>query len=283
MEGDNAALIAAGAQLASTSVNAMSAADTNKKQRQWQEKMYQQQRTDNLAQWKMQNEYNSPQAQMARYQEAGLNPNLIYGTGSASAGNSSAIPTSSPGTYNPKAPQIDLGSGIQAYQNVRQQQLQFDNLRAQNTVLTEEALLKKASRESLGVKTALDAMLMPNRPELQAISVQAASEGLRKLTSDADLSEKANYYKLENDWNNVQIGRQRLDNLKADLNRTNASTNEIKAGTALKNLELELNKQGVSQRDPIYFRAIARLLSGFGINLMDTPKKIYKSVEKDDY
>lgn len=33
----------------------------------------------NLDVWNMQNEYNTPSAQMLRYQDAGLNPNLIYG------------------------------------------------------------------------------------------------------------------------------------------------------------------------------------------------------------
>lgn len=39
----------------------------------------QQEQAYNLELWKLQNEYNSPAAQMARYQDAGLNPNLIYG------------------------------------------------------------------------------------------------------------------------------------------------------------------------------------------------------------
>lgn len=33
----------------------------------------------NIEQWHRENEYNSPQAQMQRYREAGLNPHLIYG------------------------------------------------------------------------------------------------------------------------------------------------------------------------------------------------------------
>lgn len=38
----------------------------------------QQEQAYNLELWKLQNEYNSPAAQMQRYQDAGLNPNLIY-------------------------------------------------------------------------------------------------------------------------------------------------------------------------------------------------------------
>lgn len=50
--------------------------------------------TNNRAQKKAieaQNEYNSPFNQMSRYQSAGLNPNLIYGSGQASAGNQSSL------------------------------------------------------------------------------------------------------------------------------------------------------------------------------------------------
>lgn len=45
----------------------------------------------NRTQWNAQNEYNTPTEQMARYRAAGLNPNLIYGSGQASAGNAGAI------------------------------------------------------------------------------------------------------------------------------------------------------------------------------------------------
>lgn len=44
----------------------------------------------NIDMWKMQADYNSPQSQMQRFQEAGLNPNLIYGQGSN--GNMSQAP-----------------------------------------------------------------------------------------------------------------------------------------------------------------------------------------------
>lgn len=50
--------------------------------------------TNNRAQKKAieaQNEYNSPFNQMSRYQAAGLNPNLIYGSGQASAGNQTSL------------------------------------------------------------------------------------------------------------------------------------------------------------------------------------------------
>lgn len=45
-----------------------------------------------LQMWEKQNLYNSPEAQMQRFMAAGLNPHLIYGGGSSSAGNATSFP-----------------------------------------------------------------------------------------------------------------------------------------------------------------------------------------------
>lgn len=59
-----------------------------KEQNSTEEKIAKQANEFNLKMWKMNNEYNTPLNQMKRFKEAGLNPNLIYGQGSA--GNSSS-------------------------------------------------------------------------------------------------------------------------------------------------------------------------------------------------
>lgn len=51
----------------------------------------------NRENWQLQNEYNSPAAQMARLQEAGLNPNLVYNGGSATTAAGSMAPAANPG------------------------------------------------------------------------------------------------------------------------------------------------------------------------------------------
>ena len=53
--------------------------------------------------WQMQNAYNDPSAQMARFKNAGLNPALIYGA-KANAGNAGPIAPSKPAPYNVKNP-----------------------------------------------------------------------------------------------------------------------------------------------------------------------------------
>jgi hypothetical protein len=47
--------------------------------------------------WREQTEYNSPKNQMARFKEAGMNPNLVFGQGTvAQAGNASPAPEQNP-------------------------------------------------------------------------------------------------------------------------------------------------------------------------------------------
>lgn len=46
-----------------------------------------------LDMWNRQNAYNSPKEQVQRLIDAGLNPNLMYGSGSAAAGNASSAPS----------------------------------------------------------------------------------------------------------------------------------------------------------------------------------------------
>ena len=58
----------------------------------------------NIRFWNMQNEYNLPKNQMKRLQDAGLNPNLIYGSGATNTGIAGGIAPSKPASYNIKNP-----------------------------------------------------------------------------------------------------------------------------------------------------------------------------------
>lgn len=100
--------------------------------------MWQRQQDKNLQLWNLQNQYNSPQAQMQRYQDAGLNPNLIYGqSNTASPVSSTQMPK-----YNApdiKAAPLDLPDRMQqalqmgmsvlnSFQDLRVKKASEDNL-----------------------------------------------------------------------------------------------------------------------------------------------------------
>lgn len=127
-----AALIYGGAALGSSAGTASFTAARNKKQRAWSEMMYQRQYDDNLALWNLQNQYNSPAAQMQRYKDAGLSPHLVYGSGNA--GQAANIDA-------PQAPNLDLetpdisgigqgiGGAVDTYFNTQTQQEQLKQVR----------------------------------------------------------------------------------------------------------------------------------------------------------
>ena len=90
-------LLAGAAALGSTLANAFSSSNQNKKNREWQEKM-----------WNMNNEYNSPIMQMQRFKEAGLNPHLIYGQGNSGNASMASLPQQ-------ETPKVDFADAISSY------------------------------------------------------------------------------------------------------------------------------------------------------------------------
>lgn len=69
----------------------------------------------NLKLWNLNNEYNTPAAQMQRFKEAGLNPNLVYTQGTP--GNSSSPAAASHANYQ-LSPKKDLLTQLDAVSNV---------------------------------------------------------------------------------------------------------------------------------------------------------------------
>lgn len=100
---------------------------------------------------KYQNEYNAPKAQMARYAEAGLNPNLIYNQSNTSASGSVSVhPGSQPAT-----------NLLSAY-NLK---VQNELLRAQKDLTIDNALL---TQERLNEQDAKATMAQYNADYAQA-------------------------------------------------------------------------------------------------------------------
>jgi len=88
---DNSGWESIASSAVTTMGNAAVAAASNRRQYKNQVKAMAEQAKYNKELWDYQNAYNTPQQQMARLQAAGLNPHLIYGAGSAGAGNAGSI------------------------------------------------------------------------------------------------------------------------------------------------------------------------------------------------
>lgn len=141
--------------------------------------------------WHLQNDYNHPIQQMERLQAAGLNPNLVYGSGSV-AGNTTSSPALVGGTTStPLETGIKLGSKAlsamqgmatldQTYATTSAQtaaagasSAQASNLNAQASINNIRAGLEKKSliadidyKRALATKTAAEASIAKGEAEI---------------------------------------------------------------------------------------------------------------------
>ncbi|UYD39260.1 MAG: DNA pilot protein [Wigfec virus K19_180] len=261
-----AALIGAGISATGSAANAYAQGKMNKKTREWNEKMYAKQREDNLSQWHMQNDYNSPTAQMARLRESGLNPNLVYGNG-AVANNSQSMPNVSPASWNPKAPEVAAAATntLGTYFDVKTRQAQYDNLKATNTAIQQDAILKAATTAATNAKTSRTQFDLKLAQDLRDVTTQAAQKNLLKLTGDAGIS-MANASTAEGRAGFESPEYDKSYNKQADTAKLvlfKEQNKNTKAGTELRELEADLNRKGITKSDPIYMRVIARFLDQF--------------------
>lgn len=97
-----------------------------------QKELSEYQYSKDLEMWQRANEYGSPAAQMQRLKEAGLNPNMVYGSGSAAGASPASLPKyQAPNVQYAYKQPIDLGSIIGLYQDVAMKGAQIENVKAQ--------------------------------------------------------------------------------------------------------------------------------------------------------
>lgn len=179
-------------------IGAITGSNQARKTRAHQSRLAQYQWSKDLEMWKMNNEYNSPQAQMQRLKEAGLNPALVYGKGAV--GNTSGqIPKYQ--AYDPKyhqyeIPQINPLGMLERYQDVQNKRVVHDNLGKQGEVLEKEAALKTLTglkvkadtAKSIVEKNKINAMI---KDQVDILNIQLKTQ-------------KAKMYMIEKDWQNYK-------------------------------------------------------------------------------
>jgi len=270
--------ISAGAGLLSTGINALTQINSNKQSRRFAVYMYDRQRADALADYNMQNEYNHPSSQMTRLKEAGLNPNLVYDNGATY--NASPIRSSSAQSWNPEPPKVDtkfVGDSLMSYYDVQMRQAQIDNLRTQNTVMLQDALLRKAQVESTltgAEKTRLDIQQgtfdLGLKQSIKPYSLEAARLGVEKTKTDIDVTLDRNEREQLRNAASISEIFQRIVNMKMSNRLTAAQISSIQAqiktaglDQSLKELDINLKKQGIQPSDNVFLRMGAQLANTF--------------------
>lgn len=191
--------------------------------------------------WNLNNEYNTPAAQMARLEEAGLNPNLVYGSGSVAGNTSSQVPKYNvPESEYKYQGEIGVADGISMYQDFSVKQAQVDNLKAQNDLIIQQAVTEAVRSAELGVKTAKGEFDLNLARDLRETSLETAAMNLRNMQLDTVLKkQKSQMYPLERKSLEQQIEEKRLKN--------------------------ELRKYGVTDSDNLFIRILTRILNESGI------------------
>lgn len=145
-----AAAIGAGGSIIGGALGALGQSSANRtnirlqrEQNEWNERQAEKANKWNLEQWERENLYNSPMQQMQRLEQAGLNPNLMYGQGNPGSASSlkSEMPSSvAPARVNNSMQYLGnvIAPAISMYQDMRLKNNQISAQEKQIQLLDEE-------------------------------------------------------------------------------------------------------------------------------------------------
>lgn len=211
----------------------------------------------NLQNWHLQNEYNSPSSQMQRYADAGLNPNLIYGSGSSSSGNASSVSPASAYQTDVRrhVPQFNTGDFVQfisAFQDLKLKRAQVDNVQAQTDSVREQIATEPIRRLALSLgndRSTIDNRIASTLENHQYEVAKLNRQQLRKNLSRTDwdiLEAQSRNLSRESERSLIPLRR---DNLNQDL--------------FAKAWENNLRKQGLNPKHNPIYQLLGNLLSEF--------------------
>lgn len=274
-------LLAASMSATGQLMNAFQTGQMNKKSREFSREMYNVQKADNLAFWNMQNEYNSPEAQMQRFKDAGLNPNLIYGQ------QNTAGPLSSPDVQKPQFDVPRYGdvvpsalSAIDLVTNLELRQAQIDNVRAQNDVIKQNAVLIGSQISGTEASTKRKLLDYNLENELYSTNVDARKEALRQVRNNIDISTRRDIREAVQQSSNLKEAEQRILSaiqtraqqrqqmaqsrsevvrIQEDTKRITQQIENMSQEGQIKEFDVWLSKQGIRPTDPIWSRVISSM------------------------
>lgn len=258
-------LIGAAASLGGTLLGNIATSQANKASERFQWNMYDKQRADAIADRDQQNAYNSPMAQMQRFKEAGLNPNLIYNQQTQGA----VARSSSGGAYQAKAQDYSqlggivgqvLNSMLQEKQLTNQQkliELREKELKSKDVAIDRNKLafnLDKemyaytlegkdyANRKLLAEKTLID-----NRDKREWIAQGIDKNKAEAIISQIGQSQEQSKQAVQESIARIEAIRANIGLTGANLARVNALTeNLFKTGDIL-DYEIKLNNMYLKQ------------------------------------
>ena len=206
-----------------------------RKQYQYQSKLMDKQNQQQIDFWKMNNEYNTPFNQRARLEQAGLNPDLMYG------GSGNMYQSQMPGAASGSAPNVDYGSFSDNLRFAMQAQVmdaQVSKIEHENQLLAEQAL-NQANQRELWTAQAKEAWLRAehqgiyNRHADTRYFLENETRGLKNTLLGADV----NSYETR-----LRLDQQRVanDNMRAKVQVLQLGLNEKKLKADMEKIRAEV-------------------------------------------
>lgn len=257
--------------------NAISQGIQNKKARDFTKEMYDKQRADSLSDWNMQNAYNSPAAQMQRLKDAGLNPNLVYGSGADATSSQPVKQSDTSSHYSASAPQLDTGGIVQGFlaaTEIGQKKAQTDILATQKTVMEQDAALKAAQAAAAVQRTAKDKFTLGMAQSLADVSMEFQRQMLKGKMIQNQVMLDSNEMNIARTSANIQEAAQRiltsrLQNtmIPAEKQKLQAQIDNLNKDAKIKQFTIDLEKSGITPTDNLGARLLGMFLNGSSVNM----------------
>lgn len=206
--------------------------------RKFNERMERDRRAYDTQQWERLMAYNHPLQQMDRLAQAGLNPNLIYGSSPGSAvGNLSSSPTGKAVTG--QAPAYKIDNAMVPFMNAKVQQAQANNM---NT-----AAMKNVAQSNLS-----DAQTKKLQGTLSS-DITIAEEGAKQAKTKTYMD------RLQSIAASLP-GKGLIAKSMAEVDQAILTRDKQELEIAVSKLNSDLAKRGIKTNDPLATRVMATLL-----------------------
>lgn len=234
-------------------------ASTNRANKELAEYQY----TKDLEMWNKSNEYNTPTAQMQRYKDAGLNPNLMYGQGNSGNVSTSTPKYQAPTMDNHVQTKFDMLPALQLYQDIQVKKAQVDNLREQTKNAVTDNITKGIQQAGMLTSNATSQFGLSQAKRLADTQFEAAKANTQNLLKDLDIKDST-----------IETQRSTRNLNTSTINTQQQTQKESRARTESVILENALNKMGIQKGDNMLFRMGGRLFNSlnkeeFGKNFKD--------------
>ena len=248
-----------------------------------------------LEDWARNNAYNSPEQQMQRLREAGLNPHLVYGKGADNT--ATMVRSSGANSSNQQAPKIDASlfprvtDLVMGFASLKKQQAETDNLHKMNALIEAQAREKDAIALKVleDLKGSKNQNWLFDQTKLSLIDkirlendTKRVGIGYTTMLTDVGynqfkLNQAKNAADIAKIWQEISESKGREDLQRSTIERNNVlnkltgaqeahtwqdmqlqdmKLRLLTSETWVKSAEAALAKKGIFKSDPIYHREL---------------------------